>query len=85
MLYLVEVLSYITEFRDSHALYLIPFLTLAGLLIVYIYKNFGKDSQKGMGLIFEAGNHGREDIPKRLVPLIIFDLAFSFVWCQCWS
>lgn len=46
MLYLVKGLIYITEFRDSHALYLIPFLTLAGLLIVYIYKNFGKDSQK---------------------------------------
>lgn len=73
-------LIYITEFRDSHALYLIPFLTLAGLLIVYIYKNFGKDSQKGMGLIFEAGNHGREDIPKRLVPLIVFSTWLSHLF-----
>ncbi|XOW23084.1 voltage-gated chloride channel family protein [Lactococcus lactis] len=66
-------LIYITEFRDSHALYLIPFLTLAGLLIVYIYKNFGKDSQKGMGLIFEAGNWARR-YPKRLVPDCFLDL-----------
>ncbi|MFK5236255.1 chloride channel protein [Lactococcus lactis] len=33
-----------------------------------------------MGLIFEAGNHGREDIPKRLVPLIVFSTWLSHLF-----
>ena len=78
-------LIYITETRDANPLYFLPFLALAGLLIVYVYQRFGKDSQKGMGLIFEAGNKGREDIPKRLVPLQTFFLdkwlaAQDFFW-----
>ena len=73
-------LIYITETRDAHPMYFLPFLALAGLLIVYVYQRFGKDSQKGMGLIFEAGNKGREDIPKRLVPLIIFSTWLSHLF-----
>ncbi|GFO51546.1 chloride channel protein [Lactococcus garvieae] len=73
-------LIFITETRDAHPLYFLPFLALAGLLIVYVYQRFGKDSQKGMGLIFEAGNKGREDIPKRLVPLIIFSTWLSHLF-----
>ena len=45
-------LIYITETRDANPLYFLPFLALAGLLIVYVYQRFGKDSQKGMGLDF---------------------------------
>ncbi len=73
-------LIYITEIRDLHPLYFLPFLALAGLLIVYLYQHYGKDSQKGMGLIFEAGNKGRKDIPKRLVPLIIFSTWLSHLF-----
>lgn len=73
-------LIYITSFRDAHALYLIPFLGLSGLLIVFIYRRYGKESQKGMGLIFEAGNHGRKEIPKRLIPLIVFSTWLSHLF-----
>lgn len=73
-------LIYITSFRDTHALYLIPFLGLSGLLIVFIYRRYGKESQKGMGLIFEAGNHGRKEIPKRLIPLIVFSTWLSHLF-----
>lgn len=73
-------LLFITEMRDAHPLYFLPFLALAGLVIVYTYQHFGKESQKGMGLIFEAGNKGRENIPKRLVPLIIFSTWLSHLF-----
>ncbi|MEY8538641.1 chloride channel protein [Lactococcus muris] len=73
-------LLFITEIRDAHPLYFLPFLALAGLVIVYTYQHFGKESQKGMGLIFEAGNKGRENIPKRLVPLIIFSTWLSHLF-----
>ncbi|MEY8457857.1 voltage-gated chloride channel family protein [Lactococcus ileimucosae] len=73
-------LLFITEIRDAHPLYFLPFLALAGLVIVYTYQHFGKESQKGMGLIFEAGNKGRKDIPKRLVPLIIFSTWLSHLF-----
>lgn len=73
-------LLFITEIRDAHPLYFLPFLALAGLVIVYTYQHIGKESQKGMGLIFEAGNKGRKDIPKRLVPLIIFSTWLSHLF-----
>ena len=33
-----------------------------------------------MGLIFEAGNHGRKEIPKRLIPLIVFSTWLSHLF-----
>lgn len=75
-----RVLIAITAFRDNHAVYLLPFLAVAGLVIIYLYQHFGKESQKGMGLIFEAGNHGRKELPKRLVPLIIFSTWLSHLF-----
>jgi len=66
-----EVLILITQFRGQHIAWLLPFLAVAGLVIVYVYQKFGKNSSKGMGLVFSAGNRQDEEIPKRLVPLVI--------------
>ena len=66
-----EVLILITQFRGQHIAVLLPFLAVAGLTIVYVYQKFGKNSSKGMGLIFSAANRQDEEIPKRLVPLVI--------------
>lgn len=66
-----EVLILIAQFRGQHIALLLPFLAVAGLAIVYIYQKFGKNSSKGMGLVFSAGNKQEEEIPKRLVPLVI--------------
>lgn len=66
-----RVLLILTEFRDINALKLIPFLPIAGILIVYAYLKIGKNSMKGMSLIFAAGFEEEDIIPKRLVPLVI--------------
>ncbi|WP_304508137.1 chloride channel protein [Anaerotignum sp.] len=66
-----EVLIKITEIRSEHVIKLVPFLPIAGVLIILIYGYFSKESLKGMTLIFETGHGNNAHIPKMLVPLII--------------
>lgn len=66
-----RVLIGIGEVRTDYLLYLLPFLSLAGILITYLNKNYGGKSQKGMELLFEVGEGREKDIPKRLIPLTI--------------
>lgn len=66
-----KVLTIIGTVRDEHLPMVLPFLSVAGLLIVYLYVKFGGESSKGMGLIFSAEFGERDKIPKRLIPLAI--------------
>ncbi|KPJ22662.1 voltage-gated chloride channel family protein [Streptococcus phocae] len=61
----------ISAFRQQHLLYLVPFLALAGLVIVYSYHHYGKSAKKGMGLVFDVGHDKADAIPLVLIPLII--------------
>ena len=61
----------ITDFRTEHFKYLIPFLPVAGLLIVWLYRSFSELSQKGMTLVLETGQGRRDDIPLLLAPLVL--------------
>ena len=66
-----RVLLAIGSFRDAHLALLLPFLALAGLAIAFCYKKWGKNTGRGMSLVFDVG-HGREEsISLRLVPLIM--------------
>lgn len=66
-----RVLLSITDFRTDHIFILLPFLPIAGMLIISIYNRFGKDCLKGMSLIFAAGFEEKNIVPKRLVPLVM--------------
>ncbi len=66
-----QILIYLTDLRSQHSLLLIPFLAPAGMLFTYYFLKYGKNSSKGMGLIFQAGHQEEDDIPKRLVPFVI--------------
>lgn len=66
-----RVLLAITEFRQEHFIYLIPFLAPVGMLFIYLFLTYGKTSSQGMGLIFQAGQEGKAIIPKRLTPFVI--------------
>lgn len=66
-----KVLLDITSFRTKYSLYLIPFLGISGFIIIKMYQYWGKDCINGMSLIFETGHHDRNNIPKRLIPLVI--------------
>ena len=60
----------IGDIRKEYLYYFVPFLALAGLLIVFIYQKFAGKTGKGMGLIFEVGHGIEKDIPLRLVPIV---------------
>lgn len=66
-----RVLLSITDFRGEYVKYLVPFLPLAGLFIMLIYRKISRDSLKGMGLVFSTAHGDTDKIPILLVPLVI--------------
>ena len=61
-----RVLLFITDFRSAHVVVLLPFLPLAGLGIVWLYRHFNETAAKGMTLVMEAGQGnslGRTSFP----------------------
>ena len=60
----------IGDIRKEYWYYFVPFLALAGLLIVFIYQKFAGKTGKGMGLIFEVGHGTEKEIPLRLIPIV---------------
>ncbi|HFI0645907.1 TPA: chloride channel protein [Streptococcus suis] len=61
----------IGQVRSEYFDYLVPFLVLAGLVIVFVYQKWGKEVQAGMGLVFKVGQGEDWHISPVLVPLII--------------
>ncbi|HFI0675970.1 TPA: chloride channel protein [Streptococcus suis] len=66
-----KILLGVGDFRSEYFKYLIPFLPLAGLVIVFIYQKWGREVQAGMGLVFKAGQGENVHISPVLIPLII--------------
>ncbi|MGQ7379753.1 chloride channel protein [Streptococcus suis] len=66
-----KILLGVGDLRSEYFTYLIPFLPLAGVLIVFIYQKWGREVQAGMGLVFKAGQGENVHISPVLVPLII--------------
>ena len=65
-----RVLLGITDIRDAHPYYFIPFLAFAGIVIVFLYDRYGGKSSQGMGLLFSVGHDKEDKIPLRLVPFV---------------
>lgn len=63
-----EVLIKLSNFRVTHFIYLVPFLSIAGMLFTYLFYKYGANSHKGMNLIFLAGHEKEKQIPMRLIP-----------------
>lgn len=57
----------ITDLRSEYPLYFIPFLAIIGVIIIFMYQKYGKNTQQGMSLIFDVGQRKESDIPLRLV------------------
>lgn len=64
-------LNYASEFRILFFPYPLFFLPFIGLLICYLYKKYGKNSSKGMGLVFHSTTEKEDLIPKRLIPFVV--------------
>lgn len=67
----------ISDFRDKHILYLLPFLGVIGLLIVFFYQRYGRLASKGMSLVFEVGQNKGQT---RKLPLILIPLIMASTW-----
>jgi H+/Cl- antiporter ClcA len=66
-----RILLWIGTFRSNHLLWCLPFLPIAGVLMVWVYQKYGKESAQGMSLIFDAADGKAKRIPLRLIPLLI--------------
>ena len=65
-----KVLLVVTDIRMKYFMNLIFFLPIVGLFIHWLYQRYGKESKKGMTLLFEVGQQTREVIPLRLIPIV---------------
>lgn len=67
-----KVLNFANDLRAQNFMRFIPFLGIAGAVIAFFYKKYGKAASKGMTLIFKFGQDGEEPvIPLRLIPLSV--------------
>lgn len=66
-----KVLLVFTDWRGAYLGYFILFLPIAGLFIEWLYTRFGGKSRQGMSLIFDAGHGETDDVPLRLIPIVI--------------
>ena len=64
-------LTLVSNWRVEYFDKLIVFLPFIGVLMIFLYKKYGKGSLKGMGYVFEAAHMENVIIPKRLIPFSI--------------
>lgn len=65
-------LLWLNELRDAHVQLFLPFLGVAGVIIMSVNMRWGGRAQRGMGLVFDVGLGKEEGIPLRMVPLTMF-------------
>lgn len=66
-------LNFVNTLRNAHIMYFIPFLFLAGIIIVYIFDKFDDKEisvKSGMTLVFECGKGEKNRLPLVLIPLV---------------
>jgi len=73
------LLSWAIHFRFSHTwlLYLLP---IAGMVIHFVYKLYGKSSEKGNNLIMDEIHEPGGGVPKRMAPLVLGATVFTHLF-----
>lgn len=66
-----RVLLAVSGVRAGWPLLTVPFLAVAGALTAWAYRRFGKGAERGIGLVFGAAHGQDQQIPLRLVPLVM--------------
>ena len=66
-----EVLITLSNFRVKYFIYLIPFLSIGGMVFTYLFYKYGATSNKGMNLVFLVGHEEEKKIPMRLIPFVM--------------
>ncbi|MEZ9565693.1 voltage-gated chloride channel family protein [Vibrio artabrorum] len=73
------LLSEATESRINTP-WLIYLLPIAGLLIVYSYRNWGKNSAGGNNLIMDEIHQAGDGVPVRMGPLVLFTTVITHLF-----
>lgn len=77
-------LLWLSDFRTAHYRYLLPFLPVAGLLIVWMYHRFSEESLKGMTLVLETGQKKKKIDPTGTCSTgNRWNMADASVWRKC--
>jgi H+/Cl- antiporter ClcA len=73
------LLNLAIHFRFAHTwlLYLLP---LAGIIIHFVYKLYGKSSERGNNLIMDEIHEPGGGVPKRLAPLVLAATVFTHLF-----
>ncbi|GGE37692.1 chloride channel protein [Streptococcus himalayensis] len=75
-----QILLWVGEIRSNYIFVLLPFLPLIGLVIVWLYQRYGGRASQGMSLVFKVGQGEKEEIPRRLIPLVIVTTWFTHLF-----
>ena len=73
------ILSVATQTRIAND-WLIYLLPLAGLLIVYLYRNLGKNSEGGNNLIMDEIHQPGAGVPARMGPLVLMTTVITHLF-----
>ena len=71
-------LNFIFAFRKGKEVFLLPLMPLVGLLIAFVFVDFGGKSREGMGLVFKLEQGKEKEIPLRSNWRRCFCLLWSF-------
>lgn len=69
-------LHWVTEIREARH-WIVFFLPFAGLLIAWVYSEYGKGVEKGNNLIIEEFHDPKLPIPFKMTPLIFFSTILT--------
>lgn len=77
--FFLKGLDYVTDLRNLHP-WLLFGLPLGGALVSFLYFKLGKNSAKGNNLILEQIHEGKETIPLRMAPLVLFGTLITHLF-----
>src|SRR5690606_19648452 len=73
------LLEWATQTRWEN-IWLIYFLPLAGIFIFYLYKLWGKNSEKGNNLIMDEIHEPGGGVPSRMAPLVLISTVVTHLF-----
>ncbi|MGP0580098.1 voltage-gated chloride channel family protein [Paenibacillus peoriae] len=77
--FFLKSLDYVTDLRMNNP-WLLFLLPLGGALVSFLYLRYGKNSAKGNNLILEQIHDGKETIPLRMAPLVLFGTIITHLF-----
>ncbi|MBV8390914.1 MAG: voltage-gated chloride channel family protein [Mucilaginibacter sp.] len=73
------LLNWAIHFRFAHT-WLLFLLPVAGIVIHFVYKLYGKSSEKGNNLIMDEIHEPGGGVPKRMAPLVLWATIFTHLF-----